>query len=340
MAVNQIRLSAPDQKILGVNYDRYQPPEFSSILQSGGSDTSSALKIALVFTGRVDSLEVVEQSLDSFQKHLIEEYPRHHFDYFISTWDSGLSTQEINHLRQKYKIRKIQLDSWSDWINQPNLLPEWSRRFPQEDLNNLLNRVYAQFYRASQGVILCLNYAREKEFSYDLIIRSRLDLELLLSQNRINWSQLVNKTSDHLVGVRYWQPNGLENKIIVGSSSIMEVYSQIWGFLKSLREEQVREILLTTIYVPELFVHYENIIDQTSLELYQRESKFIKDKFLKFIDDPGNLKIYQRIIPERLLLYYLNQMKILIHVEDYLIEYRILENDKNKSDRNKKSINF
>jgi hypothetical protein len=184
------------------------------------------MRIAICFSGQI---ERIVQFPVSFANQLIKLGDFDQCDLFFSHWDIGIPESEF-----RFYVNKILYDRVGKncTIATVNFTPEntWNSKYKQRDCwsdGNSPRSIYLMFGGVQNADLLRQSYEKRNNFIYDLVIRSRLDIELAGEFNMLKWKQLLDNRKISIFPknfnwFEYWNSSGMLNdQFFVSNSNIM-----------------------------------------------------------------------------------------------------------------------
>ena len=212
-------------------------------------------RVAICICGFVRDFEKTYQNIFDT---IINNNPNYEFDIFIHTWDKintknsqlfitggdgrnaydNFNTYDYNRLIQIYNPKSICIDRYND---------DNFKRFekylnPKLPGNNPI-AVFSQFYKVSKCLEQVLMEQRLKNINYDIIIRTRFDL----NANPINLDEF--EVTDNILYVENegLPENWTSDKFAIMNTKVTEAYASFYHNLESLIDQ-------TNICLPEVLM--------------------------------------------------------------------------------------
>lgn len=183
------------------------------------------IKTALCISGH---LRTFENNFHSIKSNILD---RLNCDVFIHTWDiMGLSYRPCDSKLYSIETEKL-LSKINALYNPKKIIIEPSRDFEVSPLmrsrlidHRDISGILSMFYKVEACNSLKTEYEKELNFTYDCVIRFRGDLYMELPLP-IDYNTNLN----HLFIPIYGNFGGICDQIAYGSSSIMNVYSNLYS---------------------------------------------------------------------------------------------------------------
>lgn len=177
------------------------------------------MKVAICFYGQPRKYKKV---LEQWQL-IINELEA---DVFIHTWyglDRGKRLIDSNELITDFSPKEIQTSNQHKFIN---LIPENCK------YENQSYHAMQQAFTIKQSFNLMENYSNIFDKKYDIVIKSRMDIELINVFEFIEFIKTGTKESNLYVAGNHWQHHTeFDDNIMVGSSeSMKEIYSNFFDY--------------------------------------------------------------------------------------------------------------
>lgn len=307
-------------------------------------------RVAIILVGMTRRFREASKSLFD---NLINLYPEVQFDFFLYTWNvygdykyenkdfskplnnnwvshEPIPQKDIDDLHHIYNPKFLKMEDYVEW--EKNIQLEFKEFIEKhnctEEPLRIFNGIFAQYYQVQQGFKAFEDWARENEIDlnenyYDLIIRSRFDLEILKKPD-FNWDILIQRSKTHILGLEQWDRYGMRGNWIGGCYRFMRKYAQFYSDLNKLSVKQIKDAKLASVTVPKFIFNYifadrsdpENMdID----EIFRRVRPYFIKQVNDFISVPSRLQFRVSLIPETFLKYYLEKYRAIpVYLEEFL----------------------
>ncbi len=290
----------------------------------------SKYRVAIVLAGLSRSFRRTYKSL---YDNLINKYPRIKFDIYISTWNiTGnvneddrdqeasldknyinkeiLSEDDIVKLNELYHPIKLEVE---DYVEREQHILDYYECFKKRydydcEQLRIFNGLFAQYYKINKSFQLI-----DDPDSYNLIIRTRLDLEIKCKT--LDWDKLFRLRKDRLIAMEEWDPLGIKDLLILGSPSAMKIYMSMYDYLTEFTDEEFNKMMLSTVEIMTIDIHFGGKYEESKLiEAYHGQI----DNLVKKLKDPEEdfYILKYALIPERVLRYYLTKHNIVVVIND------------------------
>jgi hypothetical protein len=214
------------------------------------------MKIALCLSGHLRSYEQTWRALKTFILDPLSP------DVFIHTWDTVGQSFHIDNHTTKQKTHQV-LHKIQDIYKPKNIIIEPLIRLNGEKYRKYLiddrcpNGVVNMFYKIHKTCLLCEDFSKSFDTTYDVIIRARPDL---LFQTYINDQDLERAANDAslLFVPKNGHYGGINDQFAFGSSQAMNIYCNCYTNLD--------KIVTTTPLVPELVLK-QQLINKVNIQL-------------------------------------------------------------------------
>lgn len=231
------------------------------------NETTKKLKTALCISGH---LRTFENNFESVKINIIDKMD---CDVFIHTWDimgmayrpcdSGvysIETQNLAHKIQKlYNPKKLVIEPTKNFNVTPLM---HSRLIDYRDISGILS----MFYKIEACNALKKEYEKEKDFTYDCVIRFRGDLFMdtpIPADHNTNLNNLFIPM--------YGNYSGVCDQFAYGSSSIMDIYSELYSNIQQhleagapLQPEKMLQFHVEHNKLPVTKVHVRYLIKRSN----------------------------------------------------------------------------
>lgn len=149
------------------------------------------MRVAICFTGHVREYIKYKNILNILTRDRSHEY-----DIFISTWDIKNTINSHSFERRGYNdFNKINISEIIEIYNPVSYLVEknndliFNKYQKYKGTNNPI-AVFSQFYKVNQVSKIMNDYAVSNDYNYDLVIRTRFDVEI---SNEFNINNYFNE---------------------------------------------------------------------------------------------------------------------------------------------------
>lgn len=197
------------------------------------SEGTKKIKTALCISGHLRTFE------DNFESVKINILDRMNCDVFIHTWDImgiayrpcdsrlySIETQRlVNKIQNLYNPKKLVIEPTKNFSITPLMQ---SRLLDHRDISGILS----MFYKIEACNNLKKDYEKEKQFSYDCVIRFRGDL-FMETPMPVD----VNTNLNHLFIPVYGNFGGICDQFAYGCSPIMDTYSELYSNIQRYLEK-------------------------------------------------------------------------------------------------------
>lgn len=209
--------------------ERKKEPENKIVLESSNLKDTKSIKVAVCISGY---LRTFTKTYESWKKMLFDKYD---CDVFIHTWSTlGCPPRDIHRMWDK-RIYKTKTQSLLAEINklynpkdiviQDNkswICPKEIAKF--KGAGHDTPSITSMYYKIKACNDLKINYENKNNFKYDFVIRLRADLEL----NSLSFPEEKGIFLPQEFGF-----GGYCDQIAIGSSEIMDTYSNLYSNLES-----------------------------------------------------------------------------------------------------------
>jgi SAM-dependent methyltransferase len=261
-------------------------------------------------------------------------------DYYLTTWDINgdykyekkdftdtlsnnwiksnqrLSEEAIQEIENLYTSQHFNILDYSGWeSNIAMTFQEFTRKYGVEDEQlRIYNGIFAQYYQVKKA----FEEVTKANKHYDLVIRTRYDLEVIDS-SKFNILEMIDLVKDgNIVALETWDRYGIKGNWVCGKYNEMMKYSKLYDHMVSFvyTEDQMNEIKLASIHVPKFIFNYilgdKALMNKSSDEMNNQEIHGIAYEALvqhmrDFISDYKNLTYHNSIIPEYILKHFINK---------------------------------
>lgn len=286
------------------------------------------MKIAILVVGLPRTFEYTYQS---FFQTLIDPYPEHQFEIFLTTWNvvGNLNREKsiyLNHsqypekdwigygfelnseivrqigeiYRAQRSVQVLKMDEYLETEKQyiERVLEQWGC---QEIDKIIRNSICGQYYAIREAYRdFEKRVGQEGVKSYDLIVKIRFDLRFSLVEKygQFSWEEIAEEVkSGEIFSLENWRPNGIADQVIFGRGQSFKEYCCLYDHLLDYSREQIEKIKLVSLYCPEIYLNFDGDQD------YQERKH---EEYLNLIGTWDLNKVMIRtMIPERFLLDYL-----------------------------------
>ena len=192
------------------------------------------MKVALCISGQPRYLEEGHAQID---KNILQKYSP---DVFVHTWwDNSMSNKKMElpatlSYGRTYHWREDTIDLIKKFYNPVVFLYEPQIIFnPFNDVNYELARpsnVHSMFFSIQRSNQLKIQYERENNFSYDIVIRCRFDVDIIKFD-----IDLYNLSMDYVNC--YAMRDSPNSDLAISSSKNMDIYSSIYDNFEKYRQD-------------------------------------------------------------------------------------------------------
>ena len=179
------------------------------------------MKSALCISGMTRNLE---KSFPTLKEKILDRFDP---DIFISTWDTHKDTYlaEKYYSRFRHKIRFFETHSWGDDSDEIF-----------DSSKGTLYTTNPMFYKIYRADVLRLEYQWMKKMKYDLVIRTRTDLEYKKEIDIKQVEELGDNKNKVFVGNDLPGKDWIRDCFAFGSSESMIKYSSTWLNLPEIKK--------------------------------------------------------------------------------------------------------
>jgi len=264
-----------------------------------------------------------KESADNMFENLYDRALGVDFDFYLYTWDRdgdyAYEGKDFEKPLEENYVSKDRFDNRFPYYIKQNYKPVadigfhdytgWSKDI-KEQFDNFIKRhhiedeplriwngIFAQYFQVYSGFKMMEYWAQRNKQTYDLVIRTRYDLEVCKPRQCVNWTKLVDIGQHKIISLEQWDRFGMRGNWIAGSWDLMQSYSELYLKLDEFSEEQIKSIKLASIHVPKYIFNYF-FSDGTDPEktgeeeIFARSYSHLQAYINEFISDPNNLSFH------------------------------------------------
>ena len=216
------------------------------------------MKVALCISGQPRYLEEGYTHID---KNILQKYSP---DVFVHTWwDNSMSNKKMElpttlSYGRTYYWKEDTIDIIKKFYDPVVLLYEPQIIFnPFSDVNYELARpsnVHSMFFSIQRSNQLKIKYEKENNFSYDIVIRCRFDIDIIKFD-----IDLYNLSMDYLNC--YAMGDSPNSDLAISSSKNMNVYSSLYNNFEKYRQDGWKQFVgegLTKYHLGQNNISWDN----------------------------------------------------------------------------------